>query len=145
MYGDNWPTGGEIDAVETQYGNSYVSYHYAVSGANAEATTDPWTYAAKKVQLSPKNTTGSLPAAPNIVPDVWTVVDIAFGRDSGGAYYADVYYNGTLYCHVDGPYVTGAPMFLTAGAGFGAGTLGSSQAPYDVPGNIQLSYVRVFS
>ncbi len=146
LYGDSWPANGEIDAVETQYGNSYVSYHYATGGGDTQASTDPWTYPVKKVQLSPENT-APLPVPPNIVPDAWTVVDIAFGRDAAAPnyYYADVYYNGALYCRIAGAYVTGAPMYLTAGAGYGAGTLGASQAPYDVPGNIQLSYIRVFA
>lgn len=143
MYGDNWPAGGEIDAVETQYGNSYVSYHYG-SGSSSQATTDPWSYPAKTVQLSPKNS-ALVPAPPNIVPDAWTYVTLAFGKDASGNYKCDVYYNGTLYCAIAGPYVTGAPMYITAGIGFGAPGLGSSQAPYDRPGNIAIQYVRVFS
>ncbi len=144
MYGANWPTDGEIDAVEVSYGNNYVSYHYGTNGQDTEATTDPWTYPAKQVQLQPENST-TVPVAPNIVPDAWTVVDMAFGKDSSGNYYVDVYYNGTLYTHIDGAYVTGKPMLLTAGAGFGAAVLGSNQTPYDQPGNIQIQYIRVFS
>ena len=142
MYGANWPAGGEIDAVETQYGNSFVSYHYG-AGSSSQATTDPWSYPAKTVQLSPKNT-ASAPAAPNILPDQWTYVTLAFGKDASG-YLVDVYYNGTLYCTIAGAYVTGSPMFVTAGTGFGAGTLGSNQAPYDQPGSIEIQYIRVFS
>ncbi len=143
MYGDNWPAGGEIDAVETQYGNSYVSYHYG-SGSGSEATTDPWTYPAKTAQLQPKNST-SAPAVPNILPDTWTHVTLAFGKDASGNHKADVYYDGTLYCTIAGSYVTGAPMYVTAGTGFGGPVLGSSAAPYDVPGSIEIQYVRVFS
>jgi hypothetical protein len=142
MYGPNWPAQGEIDAVETSYGNSQVSYHYGTT--DTVATTDPWTYATKKVQLQPKNTT-TVPAAPNILPGTWTYVTLAFGKDPGGKYYASVYYNGVLYCTIDGPYVTGAPMWITAGIGFGGPVLGSSQTPYDQPGNIEIQYVRVFS
>lgn len=143
LYGEGWPANGEVDSVETQYGNSYVSYHYG-SGSSSQATTDPWTYPAKTVQLQPKNST-SAPAAPNILPDAWTYVTLAFGKAAGGGYYCDVYYNGALYCTISGSYVTGAPMWITAGTGFGASVLGSSQAPYDQPGNIELQYVRVFS
>lgn len=143
LFGSNWPAGGEIDAVETQYGNSYVSYHYG-SGSSSQATTDPWSYPAKTVQLSPKNTT-SAPAAPNILPDTWTYVTLAFGKDASGNHECSVYYNGTLYCTIDGPWVTGAPMWITAGTGFGGPVLGSSQTPYDQPGNIELQYIRVFS
>jgi len=142
--GTDWPTGGEIDAVETQFGTSFVSYHYGTSGADTEATTDPWTYAAKKVQLSPKNTS-AVPVAPNIVPDAWTHVTLAFGKDSGGNHKCDVYYEGVLYCTISGAYVTGNPMLVTAGTSFGASTLGSGQAPYDRPGTLELQYIRVFS
>jgi hypothetical protein len=138
MYGPDWPAQGEIDAVESQYGNSFVSYHYG-SGSSSEATTDPWTYPAKTVQLSPENSTAA-PVAPNIVPDAWTHVTLAFGKGK-----CDVYYNGTLYCTISGSYVTNQPMFVTAGISFGAATLGASQAPYDQPGTLEVQYVRVFS
>lgn len=36
-------------------------------------------------------------------------------------------------------------MYITAGTGFGGSVLGSNQAPYDQPGNIEIQYVRVFS
>lgn len=144
MYAPNWPAGGELDLVETSYGGSKVSYHYAVNGADAEATTDPWTYPAKKVQLSPKDSS-AVPTAPNILPDAWTHVTVAFGKDASGNHKADVYYEGTLYCTVSGSYVTGSDMFITAGTSFGGPVLGSSQAPYDVPGSLELQYVRVFS
>jgi len=143
MYGDDWPAQGEIDAVETQYGNSFVSYHYG-SGSGSNATTDPWTYAGKTVQLTPKNT-ASAPAAPNILPDAWTYVTLAFGKDAGGGHKVDVYYNGTLYCTIDGAYVTGDPMYITSGVSFGGPGLGSSQVPFDQPGSIEIQYVRVFS
>ena len=143
MYGPQWPQQGEIDAVEAQYGNSYVSYHYG-SGSSSQATTDPWAYPAKTVQLTPENTT-SAPVAPNIVPNEWTYVTLAFGKDASGDYKCDVYYNGVLYCTIAGSYVTGKPMFITAGTGFGGSVLGSSQTPYDQPGNIEIQYLRVFS
>jgi hypothetical protein len=142
MYGANWPASGEIDAVETQYGNSYVSYHYG-SGSSSVATTDPWAYAAKTVQLSPKNST-SAPAAPNIVPGAWTYVTLAFGKGASGNY-CDVYYNGELYCTVAGSYVTADPMWITAGISFGAPVLGANQAAYDQAGTLEIQYVRVFS
>jgi hypothetical protein len=143
MYGgSDWPKSGEIDAVETSYGNSQVSYHYGTT--DTVATTDPWTYATKKVQLQPKNST-PVPVAPNILPDTWTHVTLAFGQDPAGNHKADIYYEGTLYCTIAGPYVTGMPMYITAGTGFGGPVLGSSQAPYDQPGNIEIQYIRVFS
>lgn len=138
LYGDDWPTQGEVDLAETQYGNSYVSYHYG-SGSGSEATTDPFTYPAKKVQLAPKNTAAA-PAKPNILPDTWTHVTAAFAPGK-----VDVYYEGVLYCTISGSYVTGAPMYITAGTSFGAGGLGANQAPYDVPGSVELQWVRVFS
>ncbi len=143
-YGAGWPAGGEIDAVETQYGQSYVSYHYGTNGQDTEATDDPWTYSTKKVQLQPE-VTGSVPAPPNILPDTWTHVTLAFGKDGAGNHEVDVYYEGVRYCTISGPYVTGAPMWITAGTGFGGPVLGSSQAPYDVAGDIEIQYIRVFS
>jgi hypothetical protein len=137
MYGDDWPQQGEIDAVETQFGQSYVSYHYGTS--DTEATTDPWAYSTKKVQLQPK-TTSAVPAAPNIVPDEWCHVTLAFGKGE-----VDVYYEGVLYTKIAGSYVTGKPMYITAGTSFGAPVLGSDQAPYDQPGSVELQYIRVFS
>lgn len=146
LYGGNWPAGGEIDAVETQYGGSYVSYHYTstTSASSDTATTGPWDYEGKTVQLSPDNAS-AVPALPNILPDTWTYVTLAFGKNAAGEYFCDVYYNGVLYCTIAGPYVTGAPMWITAGTGFGAPTLGANQAPYDVAGTVELQYVRVFS
>jgi hypothetical protein len=143
MYGDNWPAQGEIDAVETNYGNSFVSYHYG-TGSSSSATTNPWTYAGKTVQLQPENNT-SVPAAPNIVPDAWTYVTLAFGKDASGNHKCDVYYNGTLYCTIDGSYVSGDPMYITAGTAMGGPVLGSNQTPYDQPGTIEIQYIRVFS
>jgi hypothetical protein len=143
LYGADWPAGGEVDAVETQYGNSFVSYHYG-SGSSSEATTDPWIYPAKTVQLQPKNST-TAPAAPNIVPDQWTHVTLAFGKDAAGDFKCDVYYEGTLYCTIAGPFVTGQPMLVTAGTSFGGAVLGSAQTPYDQPGNVAIQYIRVFS
>jgi hypothetical protein len=143
LYGANWPAGGELDAVETQYGGSYVSYHYG-TGSSSVATTDPWTYAAKTVQLSPKNST-TVPAAPNIVPDAWTYVTLAFSKSAGGGYQCEVYYNGTLYCTVSGEFVTGSPMFVTAGISYGGPVLGTAQTPFDQPGSVEIQYVRVFS
>jgi hypothetical protein len=143
LYGADWPAAGEIDSVETQFGNSYVSYHYG-TGTSSTASTNPWTYDGKTVQLSPENTT-SAPVAPNIVPGEWTYLTIAFGKAASGGYYADVYYNGVLYCTISGTYVTGAEMFITAGTSFGASVLGPNQTAYDQPGTVELQYVRVFS
>jgi hypothetical protein len=143
LYGADWPAGGELDAVETQYGNSFVSYHYG-SGSSSEATTDPWTYPAKTVQLSPENST-AVPVAPNIVPDEWTYVTVAFGKNAAGDYQCEVFYNGVLYCTVAGAFVTGDPMWITAGISYGGPVLGSNQTPYDQPGNVEIQYVRVFS
>jgi len=147
LYSADWPAGGEVDAVETSYGNSFVSYHYAstTSASSDTATTGPWAYTGKTVQLSPVNAT-SVPAAPNIVPDTWTYVTIAFGKNAAtGNYYADVYYNGVLYCAMSGPWVTGKPMCVTAGTSYGGAILGSNQTPFDQPGSIEIQYVRVFS
>jgi hypothetical protein len=141
-YGSGWPAGGEIDAVETQYGGSYVSYHYG-TGSGSEATTDPWTYDGKTVQLSPENT-AAVPVAPNILPDAWTYVTLAFGHGASGNY-CEVYYDGVLYCTISGSYVTGAPMWITAGTSYGGPVLGSAQTPFDRAASIEVQYVRVFS
>jgi hypothetical protein len=143
LFNADWPAGGEIDAVETQYGNSFISYHYG-TGTSSVATTDPWAYPAKTVQLSPENTT-LVPVVPNIVPDAWTYVTLAFGKAAGGGYQCEVYYNGVLYCTISGEFVTGDPMWITAGTSFGGPVLGSAQAPYDESGSVEVQYIRVFS
>lgn len=141
--GADWPAGGELDAVETQYGGSYVSYHYG-TGTSSVATTDPWAYAAKTVQLQPENST-TAPVAPNIVPDAWTYVTLAFGKSASGGYQCEVYYNGTPYCTVSGEFVTGSPMLITAGTSFGGPVLGSAQTPFDQAASVEIQYIRVFS
>jgi hypothetical protein len=143
LFNADWPAGGELDAVESQYGNSYVSYHYG-SGTSSVATTDPWTYPAKTVQLAPENTS-AVPVAPNILPDTWTYVTLAFGRNAAGNYQCEVFYNGVLYCTVSGEFVTGSPMLITAGTSFGGPVLGTAQAPFDQAASVEIQYVRVFS
>lgn len=99
-YGSNWPTDGEIDAVEGGSGQNYVSYHYegssgpaAVSNCNSsngcDANAGPIT--------SPSNTNTLV----NIAPGVH-VIDYTFGRCGSGCGSVSVWYDGTEVAFISG-------------------------------------------
>lgn len=93
---ENWPITGEVDAVETQFGQSYVSIHCGCMqdyNASTDSPTEVWT--TEPSGWEDKDTTYAKGSGSNIGPG-WTVVDIAF--DSNGS--ASIYYNGTLYVTV---------------------------------------------
>lgn len=132
LYGDNWPANGEIDAVEAQFGTSFVTYHYGTAARPLSASDEPagWGQA---VQLTAQKGTK------DITPG-WHTVDIAFARHE-----ADVYYDGRLYQRISGAYVTNKPMYLAFTTRYGAGAgLGPAQRPFDVPGSITIASVEVF-
>ena len=76
MYGNNWPSGGEIDAVEANFDKNYVSYHYG-SVSNPQ-------------QVSTFNETLT-PVSMNISPG-WHTIDISYG---GAARDAELFPCGT--------------------------------------------------
>jgi hypothetical protein len=130
MYGPNWPTDGEIDAVESSYGSSAVTYHYGSSNPS-----DP-TYNLQYTTYRPLY--GNARPLPIIGPNVkpgWNTVDIAFSKNA-----IRIYYNGKLYTTATGSYITGKPAYLVFDdvSASGENTLG-------IPGEVLVSYVRVFS
>lgn len=136
MYGPNWPTDGEIDAVESSYGVSAVTYHYGSSDPsspdyNLVYTTYRPLYQANGsgVYAQPLTVTG-----PNVEPG-WNTVDIVFSTNE-----VQIYYNGTLYTTAEGSYITGKPAYLVFDdvSESGENILGT-------PGNLLVRYVRVFS
>lgn len=136
LYGPNWPTDGEMDAVESSYGSSAVTYHYGSSDPsspsyNLQYTTYRPLYPVNQAGVSaqPLTVTG-----PDVRPG-WNTVDIAFSPKS-----IRIYYNGTLYTTAEGGYITGKPAYLVFDdvSQAGENTLG-------IPGDVLVSYVRVFS
>jgi len=99
---ENWPVTGEVDAVETQFGQSYVSIHCGcMQDYNAAnfAPTEVWT--TEPSGWEDADTTYAKASGSNIGPG-WTVVDIAFNSDGS----ASIYYNGTLYVTVPASVLT---------------------------------------
>lgn len=93
---ENWPITGEVDAVETNFGQSFVSIHCGCMqdyNAASYGPTENWT--TEPSGWEDKDTTYATTSAPNVVPG-WNVVDIAFNADGS----AGIYYNGTLYVTV---------------------------------------------
>jgi hypothetical protein len=130
MYGVNWPTDGEIDAVESSYGVSAVTYHYGSSDpSNPTYNSQYTTYRPLYANALPLTVTG-----PNVRPG-WNTVDIAFSPHE-----IQIYYNGQLYTTAAGSYITGKPAYLVFDdvSATGENTLG-------IPGTVLIRYVRVFS
>lgn len=136
MYGPNWPTDGEIDAVESSFGVSSVTYHYGSSDPSSPTYNLQYTTFRP---LYPVNGAGALAqpltvTGPNVKPG-WNTVDIAFSADT-----IRIYYNGKLYTTAKGSYITGQPAYLVFDdvSQSGMNTLG-------IPGTVLIRYVRVFS
>jgi hypothetical protein len=124
-YGDNWPAGGELDAVESTQGQSYVTYHYSASDA---VSTDPWEHALAPVG---KNiTTG------------WHIVDVAYFNKK-----IEVFYDGHLYVTIAGSYVSDSPAWIVFGDGScqsATYSVCASAADIGVAGAFQVKWVRIF-
>jgi len=129
MYGPNWPADGEIDAMESINGVNAVTYHYGATDRSAP------TFNLQYTSRQPVGDSGELEAVgPNVKPG-WNTVDIDFAKNA-----IRVYYNGALYTTVAGSYVTGKPAYLVFDAVSVAG-----DDKLGIPGEVQVSYVRVFS
>jgi hypothetical protein len=97
MYGSDWPTAGETDAVEANFGVNYFSYHYAPcssAASSSEMSTNPWSYTCKSTL---KTYSANIAAG-------WHTVDIAYGNHS-----VSVYYDGKLYSTASGASVVNGP------------------------------------
>lgn len=136
MYGPNWPTEGEIDAVESSYGSSAVTYHYGSGNPSSPAYNLQYTtyrplypVNGADVYAKPLSITG-----PNVKPG-WNTVDIAFSKNK-----IQIYYNGRLYTTAEGSYITGKPAYLVFDdvSQTGENKLG-------IPGTVLVRYVRIYS
>jgi len=168
MYGPSWPVNGELDTVETMFGQSWVGYHWGNNATTQkwDASTNPWPMSGqwtggppyppsgKVVQLQPMGANGqprpagntdSYPLAPNLLPDVWTHVTVAFDG-SPPSRRIRVWYDGTLYTAIQGDFVLGQPMWIACGTGFGnfSGGLGQDQR-LEVTNSIDIRWVRRFT
>jgi hypothetical protein len=129
MYGNDWPSQGEIDAVEANFGTNHVTWHF---GAN-NSTIGTGSGNGQLVQ----------PASANISPG-WHVVDIAFTSSS-----ISLYYDGQLYVSIpESITVSGSdPMWLTVSDGSceSGGNNVCATGALGTPGNVQVKYIREFS
>lgn len=140
-YGPNWPSQGEIDAMEFNDQLNAVSWHQSGTGrcTSEEYSTNPWTYSCKQ-NLTPE------PGTPNFTAGQWITVDYAFTSDG-----VNVYYDGQLYAHVPQDITTSGndPMYLTFSNGSCAGSHGANvclnRSDAKAVGDLQVAYFREFS
>jgi len=135
---ENWPADTEVDAVESQYGTSFVSIHYGSLNSSGGSTGD-WTTEPKGWEGS-----GAIYATPNAgVADVqggWNVVDIEFTSTV-----ANIYFNGALYITVPSSVLSHKPAYLNFGiSGPNAGDPNNVYWPSG-PASEDVQYVKVFS
>lgn len=135
MYGNNWPSGGEIDAVEANFDNNYVSYHYG-SESNPQ-------------QVSTFDNDGLSPKSVNISPG-WHTIDVSYGGCGTGCGTISVWYDGTLYATVSGDFVVNGaddPNWIVYSEGScdqpDNGNVCASGAE-NVPGYIEVKWLRIF-
>lgn len=129
MYGDNWPSGGEIDAFEINFETNYVSYHYGSSPPGSELSTYDHT-------LTP------LAGTPNITPG-WHIIDISFGAGD-----ITVWYDGKAYVNV--PMNIAAPAWIVWSEGScdmpdEGQSVCASQSDIGSPGYVEVKWLRIFT
>jgi hypothetical protein len=138
MVGNSWPSQGELDAAEPNFGVNYVTWHQApcnTTRADTEISTNPWAYACKTTVKA---------AGKNIGPG-WHVIDIAWTATG-----VQVYYDGALYITIRENVTAGQtadPMRVVFSQGScqnGANNECVAGAK-GTAGNVQVKYVRVFS
>jgi hypothetical protein len=135
---ENWPADTEVDAVETQYGASYVSTHYGSPSPSGGSTGD-WTTEPQGWEPAGASYAASAPGVPDVQPG-WNVVDIEFTSTV-----ANIYYNGALYVTIPASTLTHLPAYLDFGiSGPNGGDSNSSQWPAG-PATEDVQYVKVFS
>lgn len=141
MYGNNWPSGGEIDAVEANFDNNGVSYHYG-------SASDPQ-------YVSTFDNSGITPQSVNISPG-WHTIDISFGGCGSGCGAISVWYDGKLYATVSGDFVVNGPddpNWIVYSEG--SCDMPDPSNPQDsnnvcapgaegVPGHIEVAWLRIF-
>ncbi|MGH3209106.1 MAG: hypothetical protein ACRDNO_15230 [Trebonia sp.] len=135
---EDWPADTEVDAVETQYGASYVSIHYGTASSSS-SSTGIWT-----TEPNGWEPAGAIYAASNAgVPNVqagWNVVDIEFTSTV-----ANIYYNGELFTTVPASVLSHDPAYLNFGIGGPNGYDPNSPEWPAGPATEDVGYVKVFS
>jgi hypothetical protein len=134
---ENWPADTEVDAVETQYGASYVSAHYgSVSGSGS---TGDWTTEPQGWEPAGASYATAAPSVPDVQPG-WNVVDVEFTSTV-----ANVYYNGALYVTIPASILSHLPAYLDFGiSGPNGSDANRSQWPAGAATE-DVQYVKVFS
>jgi hypothetical protein len=135
---ENWPADTEVDAVETQYGTSYVSIHYG-SASSSSSSSGIWT--TEPNGWGPASAVYATPSAG--VPDVqagWNVVDIEFTSTV-----ANIYCNGELFTTVPANVLSHKPAYLDFGIS-GPNAYDSHNTEWPAgPATEDVQYVKVFS
>lgn len=149
MYGNNWPTDGEIDSYEGGSGTSFMSYHFA-----APPSSPPYSYSTCNSTNSCDGNAAPLqagPSSPNITPG-WHTVDISFGGHGAGQGAVSVWYDGTLYGTVYGPNVLNHgsqndPYWFTWGTGScnSASNGNVCNGTFPDPGTVKVAWIRIFT
>lgn len=148
MYGNSWPTDGEIDSFEGGPGTSFMSYHFA-----APPSSPPFSYSTCNSTNSCDGNAAPIqsgPSSPDITPG-WHTVDISYGDHGAGQGQVSVWYDGVLYGSVFGANVlkggthpgywitTGTGSCSSASNGNVCGSAGQTSGVTDV------RYLRVFT
>ena len=139
---ENWPVTGEVDAVETQFGQSYISIHcgcMADYNASSVSPTEAWTTEPKGWE--DKDTTYATPTGTNIAPQ-WTVVDIAFNADNT----VTIYYNGVPYVTVPASVLGWNTGYAYVNWGISGAYAAESQSSWPTGiGSEEVQYMKVFT
>lgn len=129
--GTNWSRTGELDAIETQYGVSYSSYHYGANNSVMSTTPVSWGDPQAPV-INPGN---------DAVPG-WNTVDMEFESNYAGA---NVYINGKLYCSFPGSILPHNGQYINWGiSGPNAGDPNHASWPSGA-GYEEIQYLKVFT
>jgi hypothetical protein len=128
--GTNWPATGELDAVETQYGASYTTYHYGSSSSPQSIGSASWD--------SPKLSS----TAANDAVAGWNTVDMEFLANYAGA---NVYINGKLYTSVPASVIAHNSQYINWGIS-GPNLSDPNHASWPSgPGYEEVQYLKVFT
>jgi hypothetical protein len=134
---ENWPADTEVDAVETQYGENYVSVHYG--SASSTGSTGDWTTEPNGWEGSSAIYATSNANVPNVQAG-WNVVDIEFTSTV-----ANIYYNGELFTTIPASILSHDPAYLNLGiSGPDANDPDNAMWPSG-PATEDVQYVKVFS
>jgi hypothetical protein len=128
-YGNNWPGGGEMDTVETIWGQNYVSYHYGYD--NTTLSTGPWEHQRHTLNPVGKNITIG-----------WHIIDVAYFANK-----IEVFYDGHLYVAIVSSHIARVPAWIVFGDGScKSATYNSCASASDIglAGNFKVKWLRIF-